>query len=331
MDICKWSCRMLLAVMVSVFVCVPALAHNGTAPSNHIGMVVIYGVVAMISLVLLLVYILYLRRKERWLLVLFVSVFIANLGYFLLAISKTLGEAMLANRISYLGSVLLPLCMLMIILGICNIRPGKVVTGVLIGIAALVFLLAASGGYLPLYYREVSLQIVDGAATLHKEYGPLHCVYYIYLFAYLIVMIAAVVRAGRKKESPLHKYAPIMCTIVLLNVAIWFIEQQISWDFEFLSASYIASELLLLFVYNILGEAKDSECEPVDLSALCPTLTSRELDVLKLMLENKKRKEIADELCVSENTVKKHTTNIYEKLQVCDRSELLLKLGRTVM
>ena len=65
---------------------------------------------------------------------------------------------------------------------------------------------------------------------------------------------------------------------------------------------------------------------------LCPQLaelTQREMDVLKLLLENKKRKEIAEELFVTENTVKKHTAHIYEKLEIADRSELLLKLGGT--
>ncbi len=286
----------MLAVVLGVLVCVPAFARGVTnSGGSDISMVVIYGVVAVISLVLLLAYILHLHRKERWLLILFISVFVTNLGYFLLAVSGTLGEALLANRISYLGSVLLPLCMLMIILGLCGIHPGKAVTGVLIGIATMVFLLAASGGYLQLYYKEVTMEIVNGTATLHKVYGPLHQVYYIYLFAYLAVMIVAIAYASRKKESYLRSYAPIMCTIVLLNIAIWFIEQLIDWNFEFLSVSYIASELLLLLVYNLLGDAAERAKTPMseDLSVLCPTLTNRELDVLKLILENKKRKETA--------------------------------------
>ena len=334
MHIGKCLYRMLLAVMFSAWICVPAFAQSMTASSgSDISMAMIYAVVALISLLLLLGYIIYLRRKEPWLLVLFVSVFITNLGYFLLAVSRTLGEAMLANRLSYLGSVLLPLCMLIIIMGLCGFQPHKVVTGVLIGIASVVFLLAASGGYLQLYYKEVTLEIVDGATTLHKEYGPLHAVYFIYLFSYLAAMIAVILRGAKRKQSPLRKYAPIMCTIVLLNMIIWFIEQQIHWNFEFLSVSYIASELLLLFVYDVLAdaEARLEASSPMDPAVLCPSLTNRELDVLRLILENKKRKEIADELFVTENTVKKHTSHIYEKLEVSDRSELLLKLGKTVM
>lgn len=333
MNIGKWLYRMLLAVMFSVFVCVPAFAAGTNAVSEaRYSLPIIYGIIACLSLLLLLGYGLLHPRKEKLFLMLFTAVFVTNLAYFLLAVSRTLGEAMLANRIAYLGSVCLPLCMLLIILDLCEMRPRKAIMGMLIGISALVFLLAASGGYLQLYYKEVSMEIINGAAKLHKVYGPLHSVYFIYLFAYLAAMVSVIAYAAAKKRGRLRKFAPIMCTVVLLNMAIWFVEQQINWDFEFLSVSYIVSVLLLLMLHDVLPEQEGLPQTGADPYALCPQLaelTQREMDVLKLLLENKKRKEIAEELFVTENTVKKHTAHIYEKLEIADRSELLLKLGGT--
>ncbi len=325
--------RFALMLVLCAMVTSSVLASGTEATSDgSCSLPIIYGVVACLSLLFLLGYSLLHPRKERWFLVLFISVFVTNLGYFTLSVSRTLGEAMLANRIAYLGSVCLPLCMLMIILELCELPPRKVITRVLIGISALVFLLAASGGYLQLYYREVSLEIVNGAAKLHKVYGPWHSVYFIYLFAYLAAMVSAITYAAVKKRGRLRKFAPIMCTVALLNMAIWFVEQQINWDFEFLSVSYIVSELLLLLLHDVLPEYEAAPEPGADPYVLCPRLTEltqREMDVLKLMLENKKRKEIAEELFVTENTVKKHTAHIYEKLEISDRSELLLKLGGT--
>jgi Response regulator containing a CheY-like receiver domain and an HTH DNA-binding domain len=51
-------------------------------------------------------------------------------------------------------------------------------------------------------------------------------------------------------------------------------------------------------------------------------LTSREKEVLELLLEGKQRKEIASILFLSENTIKKQITSIYQKLSVSSRSEL---------
>jgi two-component system response regulator DevR len=41
-----------------------------------------------------------------------------------------------------------------------------------------------------------------------------------------------------------------------------------------------------------------------------------------LVLQNKKRKEIADELCLSENTIKTYTRTLYGKVGVSSREEL---------
>jgi DNA-binding CsgD family transcriptional regulator len=43
---------------------------------------------------------------------------------------------------------------------------------------------------------------------------------------------------------------------------------------------------------------------------------------LELVLANKKRKEIADALCLSENTIKTYTRTLYGKLGVGSREEL---------
>jgi DNA-binding NarL/FixJ family response regulator len=54
-------------------------------------------------------------------------------------------------------------------------------------------------------------------------------------------------------------------------------------------------------------------------------LTQRENEVLDLLSKGKSYASIADELCLSVNTIKTHVKNIYEKLQVSSREELLNK------
>ena len=51
-------------------------------------------------------------------------------------------------------------------------------------------------------------------------------------------------------------------------------------------------------------------------------LTAREMEVFMYMVENKRRKDIADEMCVTENTIKKHTSHIFEKLNITSRTEI---------
>jgi DNA-binding NarL/FixJ family response regulator len=53
-------------------------------------------------------------------------------------------------------------------------------------------------------------------------------------------------------------------------------------------------------------------------------LTDREKDVVSLVGEGLKNKQIADRLFISETTVRHHITSILKKLQVSDRLELLI-------
>ena len=50
-------------------------------------------------------------------------------------------------------------------------------------------------------------------------------------------------------------------------------------------------------------------------------LTEREFDVLELVADGKRDKEIADELIVSVRTVRFHMENLYQKLDVRNRTE----------
>ena len=58
----------------------------------------------------------------------------------------------------------------------------------------------------------------------------------------------------------------------------------------------------------------------LDDRATRPTLTPREVDVLRLVLEGNRNKEIADSLSISEDTVTAHLKNIFAKLDVHDRT-----------
>jgi len=53
-------------------------------------------------------------------------------------------------------------------------------------------------------------------------------------------------------------------------------------------------------------------------------LTPREQEVLQLVAQGKTNKEIAESLTISEHTVESHVSQIYQKLDVCNRVQAAL-------
>ena len=332
------------------------LAVCGPVGEKSVSLTVIYGAAAVLSLLLLIGYFCLKLRRDPWFILLFSSVLVVNVGYFCLAVSSTLSEALLANRISYLGSVLLPMSMFLIILNVTGTRYPRYLPWVLMGVCVPVFFVAASPGYLDIYYKEVSFAVVNGVATLVKVYGPWHFLYLFYLFAYFAAMAAVIVRAAAMKTIDTTLHAVILAMAGLTNLGVWLIEQLVSIEFEMLSISYIISELFLLGVHLVIhenqqlkeiakqpeqagpsqpvaesqpcdgappaedGEAKGDDAETL-LNALAD-LTPKERVLFDAYVAGESTKDIMAAMNITENTLKFHSRNLYGKLGVTSRKQL---------
>ena len=311
-------------------------------------MIITYAIMAIIATVLLIGYCALVRKKEPWLLLLYICVTIVNIGYFLISVSKTVEFAIFANDVAYFGSVFLSMSMLLTIVRLCGFEVKKKLVITLGAIGILMFLVIATSGILPWYYKEVELIFVDGAAKLKKVYGVLHPTYMLYLLGYFSAMVACIVQSIRKKMIASQRHASLLAVIVFGNIAVWLVEKFIPWNFEFLSVSYLFSEIILLGIYWMMQDyvrldlipqpvQEAPRPAPIDIatmpieekilkviSFLKPgeMLAAREREILELVLQNKKRKEIADELCLSENTIKTYTRTLYGKVGVSSREEL---------
>ena len=228
-------------------------------------------------------------------------------------------------------------------------------------------LIISPPGLLPWYYKNVSIEVVDGVTKLIRDYGPMHILYYIYLLSYFALMLVVIINATSKKKITSTLHTTFLLCAVLCSIVIWFAEQLLPRGFEFLTVSYVISELFILLLYGILQEygirgengsiiiantSKKAEeyllgaIQTDDDSAalfseadiehilgcdeIAGQITEREKDVLEKLLANKQRKEIADELFVTESTIKKHTSSIFGKFDVTNRFELYAKLKKYI-
>ena len=140
----------------------------------------------------------------------------------------------------------------------------------------------------------------------------------------------------------------MLATAVFVNIGVWLIEQLSSIDFEFLSVSYIISELFLLGAHLVMNEnqrlrelveqkenaLRSSEALLGEKSDVSPeaiecfmrgldTLTPAERTVYQAHIDGLSTKQILQNLSITENTLKYHNKNIYGKLGVSSKKQLL--------
>lgn len=294
-------------------------------------MTITYAVTAAVALVLLAIYLIAIRPKNRWMLLLFFCVPLINSGYLLLSLAesaKNLPLATAANTVVYLGSVFLAPCLYMTVRRLCGERRRSWLKWMVLGLALLMFAAIATTPFTKLYYKDV---FFDADGLFDKLYGPLHPLYKLYLIGYFVAMIVTVIRSLRRHRFPSQKQAVLITAIVFGNIAFWLAEQVIPGPFEFMSAFYLFSEVLLLGLHWLMQDTvAPTPTTPMEylLSHLPKgvSLHPREQEILELILENERRKDIAVKLTLSENTVKTYTRNLYRKLGVSSREELFALL-----
>ncbi len=221
----------------------------------------------------------------------------------------------------------------------------KRLTYALVGIAIAVYAMVLTTGHLDWYYESVELIQADGAAKLIKDYGPLHKVYLIYILSYFAAMLAVVSLSLKRSKGASQKLAGLMLAVVIGNIGMWLVEKLVPLNFEFLSVSYVMSAFVMFFVYWLLQDyihlsdvpkytAMEQKRLGIDIATMPMEikiskvllhlkvgehLAHREREILEMILDNKRRKDIAAELYLSENTVKTYTRTLYSKLGVTCR------------
>ena len=313
----------------------------------------VYGAVALISALLFVGYFLLSKKRNSEFLALFFCVGVSNSGYFLMSVCHAMTVAKIANGLSYFGGAFSILVMLYIIFDVCQIKKKKLITWILTAISITVFAIAASGDWLGLYYRALSLEVVNNSTRLVKDYGPLHSIYTIYLGSYVAIMLACIVYGAGTKKLASIRYTVFLFVTVLLNVGVWLVEQVIQEEFEFLAVSYVATAILLLLIYNMLcdygiiqpGEGIVSvqmltqlNTRQINPGALPPameamfhnfaekvkTLSSAERRIMQYYMDGYDIGDVPDLAYISIHTVKKHNRSIYQKLDIASRDELML-------
>ena len=187
------------------------------------------------------------KRFSVFLTLIFAFIPIINLGYYIFAASKTLQESIIGIKISYLG-IYVHVFIMYAIFNLCNLNLRKSIRIVLLSVSSFFFLCALSIGSLPIFYKDISAELIGEQLIVHKSYGFLHTLYYLQMFIYMMITFAATFYAFRKKNDVSRHNLRYMVACESIPVITFFLGRLLHLKVDLMPLSYVLSETVLIMI-----------------------------------------------------------------------------------
>ena len=194
----------------------------------------------------------------------FFAIFIACTGHLFLAMSTNLDQAILANKLNYIGAIFMPLLTFDACLSVCKIRFPVWGHMLLTLFVYIVFALSATVGYSDIYYKTIEFVETNGVGNYVATYGPGHDVFNLMVVGFFVANVGLIVYAFLRKRNVSYKSLMAIASIELASVIALFVSRILESDTVVMPAVYIFDQFALLYIcfhvkrYNVdqtIGEA----------------------------------------------------------------------------
>lgn len=188
-------------------------------------------------------------QKNTWFMLMYMTISIVNLGYFCLAISRTLGEALLATKLTYLIGTFLLYFVTKCIAQICDVHFPKWLGWGIVAIDAEIMVSVFTAGFSTWHYSKLDFEVIDGTGVLIKEYGPHHSFYQAMLIVnFLVPLVLAIYARVKKAKAVSWKYAMLLAAGELIIILVYFAERLMGAKFELMPYTCVIYEWIMLLI-----------------------------------------------------------------------------------
>ena len=183
----------------------------------------------------------------------FVLVPVVNLGYLLMSRSRGLEEAIMANKIAYIGGIYLQLMIMIAVFTLCRIPLNRWIQAGFFALSSAIYLVVLTQDGTGLFYRSLSLAQADGSTTLVKEYGPIHHLFLGVVMLYFVLSWAAIFYAFAKKKQVSRKILFLLFLPEIVAMVCYFGGRLIFPGVELMPAAYVFAQVVYLIIARRLG------------------------------------------------------------------------------
>ncbi|MGN0600155.1 MAG: HD domain-containing phosphohydrolase [Oscillospiraceae bacterium] len=218
-------------------------------------MVAYYAISSMLAFASFMLFLIFSDGKNinAYMMLFSILLLASNGGYLAISLSSTLSEAILANKISYLGGCFIPPVLIMIVLNICKLKTPKFFHIVLTLYSIIVYSFVLTAGYSTIYYSDASLMRYNGASVLKRSYGPCHILFSILLYGCLLLLIGIVVYTIIKKKDVSSKTIFMLMLLGVGMLAIFVTVRLFSPLIEGMPAAFVFVSFVLLYLNRKLS------------------------------------------------------------------------------
>ena len=189
-------------------------------------------------------------RPNVYCILLMCAMVISNGGYLAISVSETVDAAIIGNCLVYLGGCYAPLFVFFIGLDLTKIRIPKLVSLLMFIYTTVVVFFTFTIGRLPIYYKSIDIERVNGYTVLVKEYGPLHNLYLIMLVFLTIASTFVCVVAFKRRYLVSYKTTIIFSAFLVVNVCVYILDRLFKIDIEWNCITFLITEIIVLFLYG---------------------------------------------------------------------------------
>ncbi|MCF0127812.1 MAG: HD domain-containing protein [Pseudobutyrivibrio sp.] len=193
------------------------------------------------------------RFQMIYLLLLGLTIVVANLGYLSLALSQNVETAILANKVTYMGGCYIPLFMCLTVTELCNIRISNLMKYILTTVSVVIMVLCFSVGYSDIYYQDVQLHMENGVSYITKTYGPTHVLFPIMLYSYIVAAFIVLIYSFFRRNKVSYKTTLLLFIVMLAVSSAYIFERKLGLYVELLPLAY---DFMMVIMIMILGKMK---------------------------------------------------------------------------
>ncbi len=204
---------------------------------------------AMLSLIVL-ISIYEPKKTNYYFLILILLIALTNGGYLAIALSTSLSEAILANKICYLGGCFMPPVLLFFICTICNYNVVSWLRGVLYGYSMVVYAMVLSIGYDDFYYTDAYLETYDNTTVLGHTYGFGHNFFYVILYGYIVIQVALLIYTFVTKRVVSRKNLWALFIMEVVTIVLFISGRALKWEVEVTPITYAIVSWILIYMYR---------------------------------------------------------------------------------